>query len=505
MARPVRLAWRAVRKLASRRIPFFVFFSAGPTEWIKVKHSKNWSLSRCLIVLGFYVWGADAACGHESAVHHHDGARPHSSDQPSPFRTTVQPDRIVLSWTGDPATSQAVSWRTSSEVTTAVACVAVATDGPKFADDPQVVVATTTSHHSDLGPAHYHTAVFQGLDPETTYAYRVGDRTNWSEWSHFTTASSSPKPFTFIYLGDAQNKIKSHCSRVMRESFRAASDAAFILHAGDLVGWGNSDADWGEWHLAASHLHRTIPCVATPGNHEYFHRGADGKRIPGKILTSHWRAGFAFPLNGPAEFPETVYYIDYQGVRFVSLDSNRPLATQVTWLDEVLRDNPHQWTIVTLHHPIHSASVDRDNPEIRKLLQPVFDRYQVDLVLQGHDHTYARSELMRGDAFQTNSTVGLGTRARQGGTVYVISVSGPKMYQADPQEHMRRLGEGIQLFQIIHVDASQIRYEARTATGRLFDAFSLKRSDRGKNVLVDRLPLPAQVELQDAAGQAIQR
>ena len=84
----------------------------------------------------------------------------------------------------------------------------------------------------------------------------------------------------------------------------------------------------------------------------------------------HWRPQFTLPENGPEGLEETVYYIDYQGVRFIGLNSNRELDKQVPWLDHVLESNPHQWAILTFHHPVFSSSGTRDNPELRELWKP---------------------------------------------------------------------------------------------------------------------------------------
>ena len=102
-------------------------------------------------------------------------------------------------------------------------------------------------------------------------------------------------------------------------------------------------------------------------------------------------AQFAFPIQDvpDASLQETVYYLDYQGVRFISLDSNTAQKASAMGR-EVLENNPHPWTIVTFHHPVFSPASDRDNTELRELWKPLFDEFQVDLVLSGHDHIYAR-------------------------------------------------------------------------------------------------------------------
>lgn len=385
----------------------------------------------------------------------------------------VQPDRIVLTWAGDPSTTQAVTWRTSTDVLTAHAEIAAAEDGPKFPETAQQYEAVSEDFESDLGSARYHSVRFDGLAPDTQYVFRVGDGETWSEWNQFRTAKSGPAPLTFLYVGDAQNNVYSMWSRVVREAFAAAPDASFFIHAGDLINSANVDAEWGEWHRAGGWIHRKLVAVPAPGNHEYA-KGATGDRT----LSGHWRPQFTLPENGPEGLEETCYYVDIQGVRLVALNSNQNQMEQAEWLDEVLSDNPNRWTVVTHHHPIFSASASRDNPELRAAWQPVYDKHKVDLVLQGHDHTYARSNL------QTGATVQEG----EAGTVYVVSVSGPKMYELDKEDWMVRTAEDTQLFQRITIDGDRLDYASYTARGLLYDRFEIRKRSGAANELIDRTP-----------------
>jgi len=372
-----------------------------------------------------------------SAAAHEDGEHEHPPRVPDKviYRATAVPDRIVLSWISDPATSQAVTWRTDATVSRGLAEMAPAGDGPSFPIDAQHLTAATEMLKTDLGEVHYHTLNFEKLKPDTKYAYRVGDGVHWSEWLHFRTAADKPQPFTFVYFGDAQNDIKSHWSRVIREAHQDAPRAAFFLHAGDLVNRAESDAEWGQWFEASGFIPRMIPVIATPGNHEYT-KSADGDRR----LSHHWRPTFAFPENGPAGLEEATYYVDYQGARIISLNSNLQLDPQSQWLEKVLSENQLGWTIVTFHHPVYSSGLARDNKELRDRWQPIFDRHGVDLVLQGHDHTYARTGLMR----HKNLATGVTRQEESSGTLYVVSVSGPKQYPLHRQPWMRRVAENTQ-------------------------------------------------------------
>lgn len=418
------------------------------------------------------------------ADHQHHEQVVRRVDHAERYRPTPMPDRIVLTWTADPKTTQTVTWRTSTEVGKAYAEFAVGDHGPAFTQSSKRVPAQTRVFKSDLSTAHVHTATMDGLEPGTTYAYRVGDGTNWSEWFHFRTEPAASEPFTFVYLGDAQTEIRSMWSRITREAFREAPRAAFFLHAGDLVNVANSDGEWGEWFEAGSFINATTPVIATPGNHEYVK--IERPLIPdGVVLTEHFPMVFAFPQNGPTGLQSTVYYIDYGDLRVISLNSMERQDEQVEWLDRVLSKNDRKWTAVTFHHPIYSTGNDRDNPRIRRLWKPVLDRHAVDIVLNGHDHTYGRSGLVGGNPGRNVPT---GTNARsEAGTVYVVSVSGPKMYdaKADPGIEYVRRAEETQLYQIIAIDGNELRYEARTALGDVYDAFRLVKREGQPNELVE--------------------
>ncbi|MDQ8188025.1 fibronectin type III domain-containing protein [Pelagicoccus sp. SDUM812002] len=505
---------------------------------------------------------------HDSDQHEWKPTRYSDAEAHAP---TPLPDRVVLTWAADPATTQSVTWRTDASVHRGIAQIAIANDNGR-ALKTRDVEATTTDFTSDLNKAHYHTLTFADLQPDTQYAYRVGDGENWSEYFQFRTASAEPAPFTFVYFGDAQNDVKTHWSRVFREAFRSAPRAAFTLHAGDLINEDASDAEWGEWHGAPAWVNATVPIVATPGNHEYYRANpgpknerfwnakdgrevaldvsfeetdAGGYRLTGraakgmagtididdddKILAAsgklfselgyaenellgsefdkaplrdrlrergtptvsrHWRPQFAFPVQNPPEgTEETCYYMDYQGTRIISLDSSVRREEQIAWLRRVLEDNPQRWTIITFHHPIFSPARDRDNRELRELWKPILDEYKVDLVLNGHDHTYARTGFVDTKVSGTNFPSGYQQAYDpEIGTVYVVSVSGPKMYPITKGDFAVRTAEDTQLYQVISVDHDELHYEARTATGVLYDMFTLEKRAGAPNRLHEALP-----------------
>jgi hypothetical protein len=140
---------------------------------------------------------------------------------------------------------------------------------------------------------------------------------------------------------------------------------------------------------------------------------------------------------------------------------------------------------------VFSTAKQRDNPELRAAWKPIFDKYRVDLVLQGHDHTYGRTVLetpLADPQTTANVATGLSQRDERTGTVYVVSVSGPKMYNLNRKPFMKRVAEDTQLYQIVHVDRDALRFEARTAIGELYDAFVLKKRPGEVNELIEHVP-----------------
>ncbi len=435
---------------------------------------RPWIMSLLLLACFVTTWAAPLAA--------HDDHPPKKVLDEELYRATPMPDRIILTLQEDPAHNQAVTWRTDVSVGKAMAQIAVAESGPAFVGKAKEVGATTTRQESDLGPANYHSLVFTELEPATKYVYRVGDGVNWSEWFQFQTASDKPEPFSFIYFGDAQNSVREHWSRVIREAHSDAPKAKFMLHAGDLINSGNRDAEWGEWFGAGAWLNAMVPSMATPGNHEYPRNSSNP--VAGRALSHHWRPQFTLPDNGPEGLDETVYCLDYQGVRLISLNSNETLTKQTKWLEGFLKDNPNKWTVITFHHPVYSTARGRDNPHLRQSWKPLFDEYKVDLVLTGHDHSYARFKQQGTENVPSGATA----RSPEGGTIYVVSVSGPKMYKIDRRPEMARAAEDTQLYQIISIDGDTLSYEARTATGELYDAFHLNKRPGQINELVDKAP-----------------
>lgn len=402
--------------------------------------------------------------------------QPGFSQENKTYPPSKFPDRIIMGMKGDPAHSRAVNWRTDNTVKKALGEISKADPSPDFEKNASQVDAKSQSLILDKNEVQYHEVNFTGLKPSTQYVYRVGDGKRWSEWFHFTTASDQPVPLSFLYFGDAQADIRSLWSRAVRGAYASFPKADFMIHAGDLINRANEDYQWGEWFEAGGWLNGMVPSLSTPGNHEYF-RGKDKKAQ----LSLHWRPQFALPENGPEGLTETAFYIDYQGTRFIMMDSEAAFSdslvmkNQINWFEKVVQHHGMRWTVVIHHHPIYSTKLSRDNQEWREKMEPLYKKHKVDIVLQGHDHSYARG---------VNMPVGE-SRKKPDGPVYVVSVSGPKMYDIGLQSWMDRAASNTQLYQVVNITDSTLSFKAYTVDNDLYDSFDLQKNEKGENTLIE--------------------
>jgi len=386
------------------------------------------------------------------------------------------PERVILNLTDKPATSIAVTWRTVAESSNQGVEFAEATDGVQFEKLTTKHPAKRERLEADKqGTVFHFSTIVDGLKPGVQYVYRVGGDSAWSEWNQFTTARESAAPFKFVWFGDPQDDIKEHVSRVFQEALKTAPDASFWTFSGDMTSE-PEDYRYGELFYAAGFAFRMVPSVMAPGNHDMAYKVENGKIVLDargrkdrvKSISPMWRPHFTLPENGVPGLEETSYFFDYQGVRIIMINSNDRLDDQAAWMEKLLSQNPNKWTIVTFHHPFYSFGRERDERSTRNAFMALFDKYRVDLVLTGHDHTYARSFKLK------NGTV---VADNEQGTVYVVSSSGPKFYVANPryQSLMAKTGVDLSLFQVVSLDGNKLALKAYTATGALFDSFEIAK------------------------------
>ncbi|MFT6287389.1 MAG: hypothetical protein ACJA09_002143 [Alcanivorax sp.] len=140
----------------------------------------------------------------------------------------------------------------------------------------------------------------------------------------------------------------------------------------------------------------------------------------------------------------------------------------------------------------------QDEPDVRAAFLPVFLEHNVDLILQGHDHTYSRGSI----GIAENIAVVAGPAApKKVKSVFVTSVAGPKNYPQKPtrwQEYsdygvtLDRMGENTPTYQKIRKAGNRIEFRSFMTDGKLYDGFTLEKDEYGQKTLKVAAGLPIQ-------------
>lgn len=378
----------------------------------------------------------------------------------TPYPSSTKPEQIALTWSEDPKTTQTIQWRTSTEVRDGVVRYRRVGASTQYTE----VIARRNELRdrfllNDPVDARF-AVVLRGLEPNTSYEYQVGSPSHgvWSNVTTFTTAPEETTPFSFMYLGDPQNGLDTW-GEMIRGGHAKYSRARFWVIAGDLVNRGNQREEWDSFFMNAEPIFRERPVVPALGNHE--HQGAYGPWMYERV--------FNLPENGPQLIPpERGYALEYSNALFLILDSNKPADIQTDWIAEQLENTNATWKFVVYHHPAYSSSPGRDNAAIRTLWGEIFDRYHVDLALQGHDHAYLRTYPMR-DGKPVGSPAD--------GTIYIVSVSGTKMYSQGDHPYTEVGFTNVATYQLldITIDGDKLRYRAFDSDGKLHDELIIEK------------------------------
>ena len=379
------------------------------------------------------------------------------------------PDEVLLTWADDPSTSISIQWRTNTAVTAGSVAYMPRAAFHTFSPAQPTIVQASCERLEDQGltndpVVNWHTVQLHDLKPDTDYVYAVADGTpkGWGEVHSFHTAPARAEPFCFVYFGDAQNGF-SRWGALQQAAARARPDAAFFLMAGDLVNRGNDRDNWDDLLIHGSGVYCQKPVVPCVGNHECIGNGPE-----------MYRRIFDLPLNGPPGVEsERAYTLSYGNALFVVLDSNLAPETEAPWLERQLAELKAVWKFVMFHHPLYSSRGDRDNKEVRETWGPIFDKHHVDVVFQGHDHAYLRTYPMKGNRPVASPAEG---------TIYLISVSGTKMYVQDPHDYTEVGFTNTATFSTIDIlpatemgAKDRLSYVAYDLDGKIRDQFAIEK------------------------------
>ncbi|MHA1820872.1 MAG: purple acid phosphatase family protein [Promethearchaeota archaeon] len=298
------------------------------------------------------------------------------------YQGTNTPWGIRLTEPKDPRTSIGITYFTDTEP-----------------HNQKVVMGLSSNNYSieamptskPQGDKYINYVIVSNLTADTRYYYKIGsDEDGWTSEYNFTTA---PEPKTrgihFAAFGDSRsNRVARRmvANMVLKNSTQIFGGLPeFILHDGDIVSRGTKIDLWYNYFEDMEPLLSRVPIYPVQGNHEF-----SGLEI------SYYPDEFLLPDNAGSRW----YYSSSWGpVHLLALDSEQhsiPPFDQfnLKWLESDLQkadnDSNILWKIALFHQPYYTSGGHTERTDLRDAWAPKFDKYGVDMVINGHNHNYER-------------------------------------------------------------------------------------------------------------------
>lgn len=342
----------------------------------------------------------------------------------------TEPYCMIANINGDPKTRMGFAWFTNDGVTDGEVQIVAVEDAKEadFESGNVITVPAGTTQTKTLrysGKATYivnksgikasvrykyisHKAVATDLTPGTAYSWRCGYEGHWSPIGHFRTEDAAQGEFSFIYMTDSHIMNETYIKEARRCALAAVKtvpDARFCVFPGDFVEDGdanNSEWEWERWfEEALEPVIKTMPMAVTDGNHD----DSPNINYTYHFNTDNW---FNYNITNKPQFEGIVYNFVYGDVLFLVFSMqdfwresyDQVARTWSTYLDEhvskwfrqtVIENPDTKYRISLAHFNLFSGSdhsTDEEPPLFRKCMLPTFKACEIDIALQGHDHTY---------------------------------------------------------------------------------------------------------------------
>lgn len=436
-----------------------------------------------------------------------------------PYLQKVNPTSITVKWRTDVATDSKIFYGTSLSSLTSVA---VNTD-------------FTTEHEVQL----------TGLLSNQKYFYKIGhstgDLTVPGTDYYFKTSPNEGEhgKYRFWAIGDAGTGNDNQ--RAVRDAFSSYNQNKHVdgwIWLGDNAYEGGFDSEYQSNVFSNNtyeELLKHIVVWPAPGNHDY------NNHIPFSPAPAYYDI-FSLPANGECggvpSFTEKYYSYNYGNIHFIVLDSfdeGRDISdAMATWLNNDLNSNSLPWVIVYWHHPPYTkGSHDSDNPifidgeleDMRENIVPILENHGVDLVLNGHSHSYERTYFLNGH-YGLSSTFNTGNIVQEGtgdyisdcpyrkndslvhsnnGTIYAVVGCSGKTSSVDsdwPHNAMVSYYELKLGSMLIEVDENRLDAKFITSDTTVLDQFTIVKN-AGKNTTVNLCPGEEKTLMASWPGQHI--
>ena len=322
----------------------------------------------------------------------------------------------------------------------------------------------STPHTATGEKSLMHEVKLADLEPQTPYFYRVestdeSGRTIAQPLISFQTANFEETPFAFGVIGDTQENPR--VSKILTDLLWMQRPN-FVVVVGDLVDTGPNKSQWTEQFFPGMNpLISRVAFFPVLGNHEQ--------------NAKHYYDYMSLPA------PEYYYTFHYGNSQFFMLDSNKevgPGSEQWDWLEDALAESTAQWKFVAYHHPSYSSDEDdygdmwrgrSEHGDLRiRQLSKLYDKYEVDIVWNGHIHSYERTWPIMDDKV-----------VEQRGTIYMITGGGggPLETAGPVKPFFQNNVKHGHHYCLVGVNGRTLEFKAFDMEGRLFDYLKIDKRE----------------------------
>ena len=303
-----------------------------------------------------------------------------------------------------------------------------------------------------------HVVTLTGLTPQTTYTYRVkGNGTLLTHGDSFATGPTElGAPFTFVVIGDSGTGTKPQFDIAEQIDL---IEPDFMLHTGDVVySRGEAENYDPRFFMPYQDTLKRAPIFPSLGNHDY--HTDDGQP---------YLDAFYLPVNSSTG-SERFYSFDYGDAHFVALDVYPktldlfgPGSAQYQWLERDLAATSAFWKFVYFHHPPYSSGDHGSILVIRNALSPLFEKYGVEIVFNGHDHIYERTKPI------------LDFESEGKGVVYIVTGGGGQGLYGVGQSDFTAYSESNYYVTKVTINGRMLELSAIMSDGSVLDTFTIDR------------------------------
>jgi predicted phosphodiesterase len=332
---------------------------------------------------------------------------------------------------------------------------------------------------------HYlrYRAVLEDLPFDASVTWSVHQSGKLVRTAVVKTRSSAERPIRFAAVGDMASN-RPEAFRVAHQI--SASKPDFLIALGDIVYPGGRALQYFNHFFpvyndvaqagpqTGAPIMATVPIYPVLGNHD-----TEQQKLPTYPDAYSCFFWFSVPRNGPGlgpwnaplgkdeavasgfrrmagpEYPSMHFYsFDSGPGHFLILDANKyaldAIDKVLPWIEKDLKNSLQKWKVVCFHQPAFHSSREHYSEQRMRLLQPIFERFGVDLVLAGHVHNYQRSHPLRftpglagrdsrgrvNGEFSLDTTFDGSTHTRPNGVIHIVSGGGgARLYSVDSNKN----------------------------------------------------------------------